>query len=716
MIRITLAFWIGLVCALGYGVFQVKYEVQEMEARLAQLNRGIISDRQAIHVLRAEWSYLNQPTRLDQLTKRHLPLAPIAASQIGRIEDVPFRAAAAPPPATRRWPATPPLPRCRRAVPSWAPPTRRRPGAEGRPMRRDGPPPVTDLAACRPQTRGSAFGGSTPGGPLHAAVEKGQSRLVFLAAMFSLAFLVIAGRLVDVTLMAGPSEAPRAQAQPRPVETERADIVDRNGTLLATSLPTPSLYANPKVVPDAADAARRLAPILTGTTEAELRTKLQEDRSFVWLKRQLTPRQQHDVIRLGIPGLEFQRDERRIYPQGRLVAHVVGFSGIDHTGLQGVEKTLDNRIRGNREPIELSLDLRVQHVLREELQRTVTEFKAIGAAGLVMDAHTGEVVALVSLPDYDANSPGTANEQTLFNRVTLGVYEMGSVFKVLTAAMALDTGKITLSSGYDASRPIQISRFSISDYKGKNRWLSVPEIIKYSSNIGAAKMAMDVGINQQRAFFEKLGFLKAPQLELPELGFPLVPNPWREINAMTIAFGHGISVTPLHVVAAEAAMVNGGVLRKPTLLKYPYGTHPDGSRVIKAKTSDEIRRLMRLVVTDGSGKKANVPGYLIGGKTGSAEKAAGNGYRRKALLSSFVGAFPMNDPQYVILVMIDEPQGQIQSQGYATGGWVAAPLFGRIVERIAPLVGVAPIDEDSPQIRRDMVVQASAPARSPNAR
>jgi len=581
-------------------------------------------------------------------------------------------------------------------------------------MTRDGPPPVTDLAACRPQTRGTAFRG-TPGGPLHAAVEKGQSRLVFLAAMFSLAFLVIAGRLVDVTLMAQPAEPKAAQAAPRPTETERADIVDRNGTLLATSLPTPSLYANPKVIPDAADAARRLAPILVGSSEADLRAKLSEDRSFVWLRRQLTPRQQHDVIRLGIPGLEFQRDERRVYPQGRLVAHVVGFSGIDHTGLQGVEKTLDRQIRGGTEALQLAIDLRVQHVLRDELQRTIKEFNAIGAAGLIMDAHTSEVVGLVSLPDYDANFPGTANPDTLFNRVTLGVYEMGSVFKVLTAAMAIDSGKVNMASGYDASRPIQISRFSISDYKGKNRWLSLPEIIKYSSNIGAAKMAIDVGIPTQRAFLDKIGFLKAPQLELPELGAPLVPNPWREINAMTIAFGHGISVTPLHVVAAEAAMVNGGIMRRPTLLKHSYGTNPDGVRVIKARTSDDIRRLMRLVVTDGSGKRADVPGYLVGGKTGSAEKASGHSYRRKALLSSFVGAFPMNDPQYVMLVMIDEPQGNAQSQGYATGGWVAAPLFGRIVERIAPIVGVKPVDENSPQIRRDLIVQASAPGRSPNA-
>ena len=581
-------------------------------------------------------------------------------------------------------------------------------------MRPDGPPSVTDLAACRPHARGNAFHGGTPGGPLQAAVEKGQSRLVFLAAMFSLIFLVIAGRLVDITVMSEPEEPHSAQATPRKADTERADIVDRNGVLLATSLPTPSLYANPKLVPDPAEAARRLAPIVA-VPEGELRARLSEDRSFVWVKRQLTPRQQHDVNRLGIPGLEFQRDERRIYPQGRLVSHVVGFAGIDHVGLQGIEKTLDARIHGGDAPLELALDLRVQYVMHDELQRTVTEFSALGGAAIILDAHTAEVVGLVSLPDYDANSPGTANPDTLFNRVTLGVYEMGSVFKVLTAAMALDSGKVTMASGYDASRPIKISRFSISDYKGKNRWLSVPEIIKYSSNIGAAKMALDIGIPAQRAFLDKVGFLKPPHLELPELGTPLVPHPWREINAMTIAFGHGISVTPLHVVTAEAAMVNGGILRKPTLLKYPYGTHPDGVRVIKARTSDQIRKLMRLVVTDGSGKKANVPGYLVGGKTGSAEKAAGRGYRHKALLSSFVGAFPMNDPQYVMLVMVDEPHGTTQTQGYATGGWVAAPLFGRIVERIAPILGVQPVDEDNAQIRRDLIIQASAPGRSPHA-
>ncbi|MGE0719852.1 MAG: peptidoglycan D,D-transpeptidase FtsI family protein, partial [Alphaproteobacteria bacterium] len=399
----------------------------------------------------------------------------------------------------------------------------------------------------------------------------------------------------------------------------------------------------------------------------------------------------------------------------RLAAHVVGFSGVDPVGLQGVERTLEDRIRGQRKPVELSLDLRVQHVLREELLRSMTEFKALGAAGVVMDAHTAEIIALVSLPDYDANTPGTATPETLFNRVTLGTYEMGSVFKIFTTAMALESGKTSLTGGYDATRPIQISRFTIDDYKGKHRWLTVPEIFKYSSNIGSAKMALDVGIPGQRAFLDRLGLLKQMAIEVPENGHPLVPNPWREINAMTIAFGHGLSVTPMQMVGATAAVVNGGIMRRPTLIKQPYGTHPDGIRVIRPRVSDDMRKLMRLVVVDGTGKKANAPGYLVGGKTGSAEKAAGRSYRKKALLSSFVGAFPMNDPQYVVLVMVDEPQGTVQSQGYATGGWVAAPLMARVVERIAPIVGVKPVDEESPQIRRDLVLQASVPARNANA-
>jgi cell division protein FtsI (penicillin-binding protein 3) len=281
---------------------------------------------------------------------------------------------------------------------------------------------------------------------------------------------------------------------------------------------------------------------------------------------------------------------------------------------------------------------------------------------------------------------------------------MGSTFKIFNTAMALDAGTATMRSGYDATSPIRVARFTINDYHAKRRWLSVPEIFKYSSNIGSVKMAMDVGTEGQRAFMAKLGMLRETAIELPEKGRPMVPSPWRPINTMTIAFGHGLSVSPAHVVAGVAAMVNGGIRRPVTLLASDVPS--PGERIISERTSHEMRRLMRLVVEDGTGSKADATGYIVGGKTGTAEKAGGRGgYKRKSLMSSFVAAFPMHDPRYVVLVMVDEPKGQKETYGYATGGWVAAPAISRIIARSAPLLGVAPVDPESPEIRRDLVIE-----------
>jgi len=571
---------------------------------------------------------------------------------------------------------------------------------------------MTDLAPCRPRVVGTGFRPVTPlDGPLHRALEISRARLLLLGAVFALAFLVVGGRLVHVTMLQDPSEPRIAATTARGMETERADIVDRNGALIATSLPTPSLSANPRQVQDPADAAARLARVFPDLAPGDLLAKLREDRSFVWIKRQLTPREQDAVNRLGIPGLHFHKDERRVYPHGPLASHILGFAGVDNVGLQGVERTLDDRLRGAREPLRLSLDIGVQHVIHAELAAAIAEFRAIGGMAIVMDVDTAEIVSMVSLPDFDPNRPATATQETLFNRNTLGVYEMGSVFKIFTTAMALDSGKTTLRGGYDASRPIHVSRFTIDDYKPKRRWLSVPEIFKYSSNIGSVKMVLDVGVAHQRAFLDRLGFLGETRIELPEIGAPLVPNPWRDINAMTIAFGHGLSITPLQLVTATAAMVNGGILRQPTLLKQTYGDERPGVRVIKARTSDDMRGLLRLVVEDGTGKKADAKGYAVGGKTGSAEKASGRGYRRKALLSSFLGAFPMTRPRYAVLVMIDEPQATAQTHGYATGGWVAAPVVARIVARTAPMLGIAPMEVEPPQPRQPLVQPVSAPGR-----
>ena len=537
-------------------------------------------------------------------------------------------------------------------------------------------------------------------------IDTGRTRLLVTAAVFAVAFLAVSVRLADVTLMSEAEEPHITQAAPATnVTTSRADIRDRNGMLLATNLATASLYANPHVVINADDAAAKLARALPDLSEPALAQKLKSDRGFVWIRRHLTPRQQYEVNRLGIPGVDFQRDERRVYPLGALAAHVIGMTDVDNKGLAGVERYFDEEIRSRSEPLYLSIDARVQSIAAAELQHAMTTFKAIGAAGLVLDVRTGEIIAMVSLPSFDPNDPGASPTDARFNRTVLGVYEMGSTFKIFTTAMALDAGISSMSSTYDASHPIQIARFTIRDYHAKNRWLSVPEIFIYSSNIGAARMAMEVGGTAQKAFLGKLGLLQPVPVELSEVGTPLVPQVWREINTMTIGFGHGLAVSPLHLAAGVAAIVNGGIYHTPTLLRRDRATPPDGRRVVSTKTSRELRRLMLEVVEAGTGKMAHADGYLIGGKTGTAEKAAGHHYRQKALLSSFIGAFPINDPRYLVLAMLDEPQGTKETMNYATGGWVAAPIVANIVKRSAPILGIAPIDETAPDIRRDMLVQ-----------
>jgi len=541
--------------------------------------------------------------------------------------------------------------------------------------------------------------------PAQQTLEVGRTRLLVTAGLFTVAFLAIGLRLVDVTLIKPSGEAKLAHGSAvAKIEMSRADIVDRNGALLATTLASPSLYANPKQIIDAREATRKLVAVLPELSEAEVYAKLTSERSFVWLKRLLTPREQLAVNRLGIPGLAFEREERRVYPEGNLAAHVVGYTGLDNKGLAGIERGFDDILKSRKEPLQLSVDLRLQNILRDELSRTMQDFSAKGATGIVMDVHDGEVLAMVSLPDFDPNKPGSATPETTFNRATLGTYEMGSTFKTFTAAMALDAHTATLASYYDASKPIVIGRFTIHDYHNLHRALSVPEIYEYSSNIGAARMAMDAGTDRLREFLGRLGLLHAPTFEIPEIAAPLVPAPWHDVNTMTIAFGHGLSVSPLQLAIAGSAVVNGGVLHQATIVKPPEGYVPSGTQVMSAKTSEDMRRLMRLVVEQGTGEFAAAPGYLVGGKTGTAEKVNGHSYAHKALLSSFLGAFPINNPRYLVLAIIDEPHGNKESHGFATGGWTAAPVVGRVVQRAAPLLGVAPIDENAPEIKRALLI------------
>jgi cell division protein FtsI (penicillin-binding protein 3) len=549
-----------------------------------------------------------------------------------------------------------------------------------------------------------------------ALLETCRTRLVAAAALFTFVFIVVALRLVEVVALSGGSAESHAGrihvvAPPAPV---RADIVDRNGKLLATTLDSPSLYADPRQILDANEATRAIASVLPELDPAEIHAKLTSGKSFVWIKRRMTPHQQFEVNRLGIPGLQFEHQERRIYPFGDLAAHVVGFCGIDNNGLAGIERALDGTVRANAGPIQLSLDSRVQFILHEELSKVISDFSAKGAAGIIMDVRTGEIVGMLSLPDFDPNhpaatdpklSPADAKERT-FNKITLGDYELGSVFKTFNTAMALDSGVATMTKQYDATHDITIGRFTISDYHGKHRALSVPEIYMYSSNIGAARMALEAGAERQRNFLARLGLLSPVPIELDEVAKPHYPRQWREVNVITISYGHGIAVTPLHAITAVSAVVNGGILRAPTLLKQAPGSVSPGERVMSAKTSDQMRKLMRLVVEYGTAKLAAAPGYVVGGKTGTAEKNVGGHYEEKKLLSDFVGAFPMQDPKYAFLFLVDEPHPNKESHGYATAGWTVVPAASRIVQRIAPILGVAPVDEASPDIVRALAIES----------
>ncbi len=544
-------------------------------------------------------------------------------------------------------------------------------------------------------------------GVFRVAMETGRTRLLITGAMMALAFIAVAVRTADVSVFSTREDAGIARAIPsaQPMKTERADIVDRNGVVVATSLQTVSLYADPRRVIDPAEAVRGLVSVFPDMDPIDMMGRITTERSFVWIRRQLTPEQQFAVNRLGLPGFEFQSEESRVYPHGNLLSHVIGFTDIDNNGISAIEKSFDRRLKDDVDPLRLSVDVRIQHMVREELAKATKEFEAIGGTAIVMQAKTGEVLSMVSLPDFDPNKPAQVTDEARFNRATLGVYELGSVFKIFNTAMALEYGVTTMRGGYDASQPIKVGRFQINDFHGENRYLSVPEIFLYSSNIGSAKMALEVGANAQRDFLDRLGLLNQVGLELPERGQPMFPETWRPVNVMTISYGHGISVSPMNLTSAVSATVNGGWSVRPTLLKGD-GTPQDARRVMSAETSHAMRQLMRALVEKGTGGKAEAPGYLVGGKTGTAEKlSVAGGYNRSSRISSFVAAFPMQSPEYVVYVLLDEPKGNKSTYGFATGGWVAAPVVSKIISRMAPLVGMRPFDPETPAIRQDLALE-----------
>ena len=596
----------------------------------------------------------------------------------------------------------------------------------------NGPPP-SDAPPPPANRRGSPRQGATPlmenvrvTTPdllRRAALEKTRSRLLIAAGGFMLLFGAVVAKLssasilfpmmpklaADVVHVPNPAALAEADADPGgpspapgtipAVHGPRAMITDRNGEILAISLPVAGLYANPKEMIDPADTAHKLVSVLPRLNEDVVRTRLSEAKQFVYLARQITPKEQLDINSLGIPGIYFQAGERRRYPQGRVAAQVLGGVDVDSHGIAGVEKYFDDRLREDPEPLRLSIDVRIQGVLRDELAKSMEEFTAIGGCGIVMDVRTGEIIAMVSLPDYDANKAAAAPPEERFNRAVTGMYEPGSTFKLQTAGMALDSGAAQLWNEFDAAHDIHIGRFTITDFEGKHRMLALPEVLAYSSNLGAAHIAQAVGPERQRAWLGNMGMFERIGVELPEAGRPIFPaaSNWKEAANLTIGFGHGIAVSPLHVVRGTAALANGGVVLRPTLLEQEPNSAPRvGTRIMQQQTSDTIRKLMRLVVTDGYGKPADIPGYFVGGKTGTAEKVGGHVYRKHANVSAFMSVFPMNAPHYAVYFMLDEPHGNKSTGGYSTAGAVSAPAAGRVIAKIAPMLGLLPDMADIP--------------------
>ncbi|SCA57416.1 Peptidoglycan synthetase FtsI [Candidatus Terasakiella magnetica] len=535
------------------------------------------------------------------------------------------------------------------------------------------------------------------------AIDTGHNRTLVAGAIFAVLFVVLAGRVVDLSLLSGHQE-PKLVHSPESenVDAVRANIVDRNGVLIATSLPTDSLIVDSKAFlnagEDPTEAAIKLARILPELSIGKTVKKLNSGKRFDYLVRTLTPNQKHQVNQLGIPGLDYQREERRTYPHGPTMAHVLGFTDVDGRGISGIEKSFNHQLTSPGGTLDLAIDVRVQSVMRNALQDAIDEFKAIGGAGVVMDIQTGELLSLVSLPDFDPNNTSSLKDNTSFNRATKGVYEMGSIFKLFNTAMALDSGVVNLKDSFDATKPLKIGRFQIRDFHAKNRHLSVPEILVFSSNIGSAQIAVQAGTRLQRDYLGRFGLLNASSLEIPEVGAPLYPATWRKANTMTIAYGHGIAITPLQLTSAVGAVANGGLLHQPTLLKLENEEDRiEGQRVISKATSDQMRKLMRLVVLQGSGKKANSKFYRVGGKTGTADKQQNGTYNRRSRISSFAAVFPMENPKYAVLAMVDEPVGNKKTFGYATAGWVAAPVIKKVVDRIGPMLGLQPsnVDEEA---------------------
>lgn len=547
-----------------------------------------------------------------------------------------------------------------------------------------------------------------------ASRQCAEGRLLVLGAVFVFAFMTVGLRMA-VLASTDPVE-PRTTASGTSIIAQRGDIVDRNGRILATNFITNSLYAQPPIMIDKAGAARELARIFPDLDESSLLKTFNSSRKFLWVKRKISPEQQQLVHDIGDPGLLFGPREMRLYPNGRLAAHVLGGSSFGREGVNsaevvgvaGVEKTFDDYLRDpatGREPLRLSLDMTIQTAAERVLFGGMKLMNARGASSVLMDVRTGEVISLVSLPDFDPNTrpapltKGVASDSPLFNRAVQGVYELGSVFKIFTAAQAIDANLVNAGTMVDIRGPLKWGKYKIRDFHDYGKQLTVADVVVKSSNIGAARLAQMIGAEQQQDFLESLGLLAATPVEMIEAhgAKPLTPKNWSEISAMTISYGHGLSVSPMHLAAAYASIVNGGTKVTPTLLKSTTPAPIPGPRVISVETSRVARQMLRAVVTDGTASFGEVQGYAVGGKTGTADKPKeqGGGYHEDKVIATFASIFPAHDPRYVLVVTLDEPVETSGKDPRRTAGWTAVPVAAEMIRRMAPLLGLRPAIEPS---------------------
>jgi len=573
---------------------------------------------------------------------------------------------------------------------------------------------------------GRSAGKSRPAGRIRATlrsllrmhVDKSAARIVLVALAFGVVYVAIAARLVAIGLR-GDERGGVHHSSEVVASNPRPDIPDRNGEILATDLQAVSVYAEPNKLIDKDEAVELITSVLPDLDSRALREKFSKRKGFVWVKRDITKAQRDEIYHLGLPGVGFLDEKRRIYPNGNAAAHILGAVNTDNIGIAGIEKFIDvHGLAALRDaglpmtaeslrPVRLSLDLRAQHALRDELEKGLVRYKAKAAGAAIMDVRTGEVIAMVSLPDFDPNKPAGALDPNNINRMTVGVFEMGSTYKALTTAMALDAGKITLNTMIDARSNLRYGKFTIHDYHATHRILSVPEVFLHSSNIGTAKEALMIGVEGHKAFLRKAGQLDRMRTEL-ESAEPLYPKHWGELNTITIAFGQGIAVAPLQAAMAVCAIVNGGHLETPTFLKRSEADAlAQSSQLIKPETSEQMRYILRLNAEKGTGRAADVPGYFVGAKTGTAQKVIHGRYSNNKNFTTFTAIVPADKPKYLFLVVYDEPQGTPETHGFSTAAWNAGAVTGRVIDRIGPILGIPP-RFDQPQLPFPRLAQSGA--------